>query len=177
MRIAKELTKWVALLAVLAALTHFSSPVVLGDPATEQEPSGPAYGQLNVGTDLVISLTVVDESGKYRVIDWPGKSVELPAGEYRLEEVVLQNSFEGARFAAEDPQVFEISPDKPHQLRIDGLLKPTVTVTRQGRLLELDYALMDADGAAYSHRDDANPPRFTVYKDGQVIDSGSFEYG
>jgi hypothetical protein len=181
MRTARELAKWSVLLPVLAALVYFTSPKLLGDPATGQAPTGPGYGQLIVGSDSVKSLTVVDELGKYRVFDFdfdqPGKSVSLPEGKYRLEEVKLTGSFNICRFTPEGEHWLQITSGKPQQLRIDDLLKPTVSVTRQGRLLELDYALLDADGAAYATKDTSNPPRFTVFKDGQEIGSGSFEYG
>ena len=58
-------------------------------------------------------------------------------------------------------------------------MTPNVRVQRVGRLLKLDYDLVDAAGRKYVQRgiSGAVPPKFTVYKDGQSIGSGSFEYG
>jgi hypothetical protein len=176
MRTERELTQTVAVPAVLLALLFSTTAALPADPATGQSAEA-ADSQLNVGSKLVKGLTLVEESGKYRVIDRPGESLTLPAGKYRLEEIELQGDYRSCRFRGSGGQWFELTPDRPHQLRVDGLLSPTVDVTRQGRLLELSYSLADVNGATYSYRDSGNPPQFRVYKGGQEIGSGSFEYG
>jgi hypothetical protein len=67
--------------------------------------------------------------------------------------------------AAEEPQTVPLSPQ--------------VRVQRAGRLLTLDFDLLDAQGQRHNPGQDRqrHPPTFTVFKDGQPIDSGSFEYG
>jgi hypothetical protein len=58
-------------------------------------------------------------------------------------------------------------------------LAPQVQVRRAGRILTLDFQLVDAQGRP--HRPDpqrrSTPPTFAVYKAGQPIGTGSFEYG
>ncbi|TVS14756.1 MAG: hypothetical protein EA424_18345 [Planctomycetaceae bacterium] len=58
-------------------------------------------------------------------------------------------------------------------------LSPQVRIQRAGRLLTMDFDLVDAQGQRHNPgRDRRNhPPTFTVFKDGQPIGSGSFEYG
>lgn len=58
-------------------------------------------------------------------------------------------------------------------------LSPQVRVQRAGRLLTLDFDLLDAQGQRHNPGQDrrSHPPTFTVFKDGQPIGSGSFEYG
>lgn len=67
--------------------------------------------------------------------------------------------------AAEEPQTAPLSPQ--------------VRVQRAGRLLTLDFDLLDAQGQRHNPGQDrrSHPPTFTVFKDGQPIGSGSFEYG
>lgn len=177
MRTARELTKSVAVPAVLLASWLTATVALSADRVADQAPSDDANCQLKIGATSVTRLTLVDESGKYRVINRPRQSVSLPPGKYRLDEIELRGDYQSCQFRGRDDQWFELTPDRPHQLRVDGLMTPTVEVTRHGRLLELSYSLSDANGAMYSRRDRENPPRFTVYKDGEEIGSGSFEYG
>ena len=64
---------------------------------------------------------------------------------------------------------------------IGASLLPQVTVRRHGKYLEMNCDVVDAGGRRYVWRGDTmtrpDPPSFTVYKDDQVLGSGSFEYG
>jgi hypothetical protein len=55
-------------------------------------------------------------------------------------------------------------------------------VKRAGRLLKLDYQVLDGDGRKYrrndpSSNDRSHPPQFAIYQGGCQIGSGTFEYG
>ena len=57
-------------------------------------------------------------------------------------------------------------------------LTPQVQVQRAGRVLTLDFQLVDDQGHRHPPGERrGTPPTFTVYKDGQPIGAGSFEYG
>ena len=56
-------------------------------------------------------------------------------------------------------------------------LTPHVLVTRQGRVLKLDYELLDARGVKSPMVDRDHKPRFKICRDGQEIAAGNFEYG
>ena len=56
-------------------------------------------------------------------------------------------------------------------------LTPHVRVTRQGRVLKLDYELLDARGMKSPPVDRNQKPHFKIYRDGQQIVAGDFEYG
>jgi hypothetical protein len=60
----------------------------------------------------------------------------------------------------------------------DGL-SPRVRVRRAGRLLTLDFELVDPQGQRHNPGRDrrVDPPTFAVYKNSQLVGSGSFEYG
>jgi hypothetical protein len=57
----------------------------------------------------------------------------------------------------------------------------SVVVKREGRLLNLDCQLLDANGRKYQDPDNSTdrttPPEFAIYQGDQKINSGSFEYG
>ncbi len=64
----------------------------------------------------------------------------------------------------------------------DAKLTPHVQATRAGRLLNLDYQLLDASGQIRTDQllqqwPRNTPPKFTIWQDGREIDSGTFEYG
>ena len=71
-----------------------------------------------------------------------------------------------------------IAGSEPALGATDGLLKPSVKIERQGRLLVLTYHAVDAQGAPYSTAEQRSlSPRFTIYKGQREIASGQFEYG
>jgi len=71
------------------------------------------------------------------------------------------------------------TPGEPQEFE---RLTPHVQATRAGRLLSLDYQLLDASGKnrvdeLIQQRQRNTPPRFTVWQDEREIGSGTFEYG
>ena len=56
-------------------------------------------------------------------------------------------------------------------------LTPHVRVTRQGRLLRLDYELLDAGGTKTPPADRNKKPHFEIFREGQQLAAGDFEYG
>jgi hypothetical protein len=66
--------------------------------------------------------------------------------------------------------------EKPAQPQAGESLTARVSVTRAGRLLNLDYRLTDANGKRVTRRA-GPPPEFTVSQNGREIGSGSFAYG
>ncbi len=70
----------------------------------------------------------------------------------------------------------------PGEPQMHKQLTPQVQVTRAGRLLNLDYQLVDASGRSRAdelrqQQQRNTPPRFTVWQGGREIGSGTFEYG
>ena len=80
-----------------------------------------------------------------------------------------------------DDEWFVLAPGKPHELVIGAPLSPQVTVKRHGKFLQMDCDLVDAAGRSYSFLSQDGqrpaPPRFTVYKNDEVLGSDSFAYG
>ena len=123
------------------------------------------------------SIKLYDEQGKTKSFVKPDASVFLPPGRYSIEEIELQGGYSaGPSFGFSD-QEFVLSPDKPCRLKCGAPLAPTVTVKRAGRLLTMDYQLLDAAGREYQESGRDNPPSFAVYRGDRQIGSGTFEYG
>jgi len=58
-----------------------------------------------------------------------------------------------------------------------GVPTSSVTVKRAGRLMMMDYKLLDANGQKSRNPDRTHPPRFAVYQGDRLVGSGTFEYG
>ena len=111
----------------------------------------------------------------------PGKSLQLPAGRYRVVRVEVAGDYESSDGVAGEEPWFDLSRDQPCQLVIGAPLFPSVDVTRHGKFLEMNYELVDAAGRKYSFMSQnaprPDPPQFTVYKNGRMLGSDSFAYG
>jgi hypothetical protein len=171
--ISRRVCRW-----ALALLVLFVSPLPLvGQLQDRHYAPAASLGQLNIEGKSITNVTLVDDRNQTLEFPRPGPTVSLPAGKYRLQEVQLQDGFRCYQYGLSEDEWFRISTERPHQVRLGVPLKPTIKATRQGRLLKLGYELLDADGRNYTNQQRVNPPQFTVYKDGEEIGSGSFEYG
>ena len=63
-------------------------------------------------------------------------------------------------------------------LTVGGPLTNSVSVSRGGKYLSMNYQLVGAGGAyQVVNQDRAHPPEFTVYQGDQKVASGKFEFG
>lgn len=180
-----------------AALRGADRPAPLPVPpdtsARGGQPSRAATGQLNIEGQAIERLmlrknvaSISVGSNNLVVLHRPGPSVQVPAGQYWIEEIELRGGYccnpprrilDGLTGQSQDGELLSIGPDKPCRLKIGGPLEPRALAIRQGRTLRIAYELHDADGRMYVARGAKNPPRFVIFSGGQVIGSGSFEYG
>ena len=67
----------------------------------------------------------------------------------------------------------------PVVLNVGGPLTNSVTASRHGQDLRLDYRLVGAGGQSYqlANQDRSKPPEFAIYKGEKKIASGAFEFG
>jgi hypothetical protein len=179
------------------ALAGADSPrLPLPAPSPAAKPAPVLTGQLNIeGTGIErIVLERRFESGTIRVFDpndtvvlnRPGKSESVRAGDYWVQEVELQGGYscmlprrtiDGLTGDERVGDWVRISSEKPCSLKIGGPLKSTVITHRMGRTVQIAYRIVDADGRMYYRRSAQTPPRFTIRREGRQIGSGSFEYG
>ena len=72
--------------------------------------------------------------------------------------------------------IWEMS--KPAVLTAGGPLTNSVSVSRRGRYLALNYQLVGAGGPyQLVNQDRSHPPEFTVYQGDKKVASGKFEFG
>ena len=166
--------------------------LLLGAPSSSPAapPDEPATSILNIKGHSIASLTLIRQgdvaagvqeglSGQKHVR--PGKTLHLPAGKYRVENVELDGGYRLKARHGRNDDWLELAPGKPCELVVGAPLSPQVTVKRHGRYLQLDYDLVDAAQRSYTKvaNDGAKltRPRFTVSKGNEVLGSESFEYG
>jgi hypothetical protein len=132
--------------------------------------------RLQLDGKFIARLMLMDGKDKVRELATPGRWVSLPAGKYRLDLVELNGGF-SSYGSGEGLEWFQLAPGKTHRLNIGAPLTPKIEVSRSGRILELDYALLDAGGRRYSRSGRTDPPQFAVFKGDRKVGSGTFRYG
>jgi hypothetical protein len=97
----------------------------------------------------------------------------IPAGKYRIQQVNLKG---GYHLKTEPRDWHEIAVDAGPSIKVGAPLLPTVTATREGSVLHLNYELLGVGKMAFTHPDAEKVPTFTVQQGDREIGSGSFEY-
>jgi hypothetical protein len=172
------LTAWALLLPAIS---------LAAEPAKKPPALDPATCELVLEGKHFERLVLIGPNGSRKEILRPGASVLLPPGQYGIIEFQLQGGYTCELYpgrplgVAFDPERLTLAPGKPCRPRFGAPLNPSVTVKRSGRLLTMDYVLLDADGRKYRKNnpgdDRAHPPQFAVYQGDSQIGSGTFEYG
>src|SRR5512133_953299 len=128
---------------------------------------------------VVMSPPLAEKKQFTVVLDQPKGTVKVPVGDYAHVAVELKD---GTRRAYRlQPGSLSIPADagKTAVLTSGGPLTNSVTVSRRGDDLSLNYQLLGADGQAYAltPQDRSHPPRFVIYRQGTQIHTGNFEFG
>ena len=145
--------------------------------AAERTDGGGTEGRLRIEEPAIERLVLSDPLGGTTEIKPRGDSVSLPVGSYLVEEIELAGGFRSRTLFSPDDRI-EVAADRTSVLEVGLPLTSQVQVRRAGRLLSLDYRLVDGQGRRYVRRSTgADPPTFTVSKNGRAIGSGTFEYG
>jgi hypothetical protein len=156
---------------VLAADPPMRAPIRNGQTASATARK-PGDCELILEGKSIERLVLLDSRGLTKVIASPRTSVFLPPGRYVLQQVDFQGGF-----PLYPNEVLLLTPQTPTKLDVGKLLKPTVTATRKGRMLKLDYQLLDAAGQNCANKYYPYPPHFDVYLGNEKVASGNFEYG
>jgi len=77
---------------------------------------------------------------------------------------------------AANPRI-SVAGTNPAVLAAGGPLTNTVSVSRNGKNLALNYKLVGADGQAYELQGQRKEPQWAVQRAGRQLDSGSFQFG
>jgi len=108
-----------------------------------------------------------------------GQTLTAPVGALSVEKVFLKGHVFYAGTYQMPAKYVTVAQDKPATIRIGGPLKRRIGAVQKGCALSLDYSLTAVGGERYMelYQDADSPPGFDVYKGGQKVASGSFEYG
>jgi len=136
----------------------------------------PPTGVLKLEGKHLDYIELLAKDGHTERITRPEETVELPPGEYRLQQARLKGGYTYSRRVSGYDWV-TVAADKPATLKVGGPLVPTLKVQRQGRILRLSYELRGVGGEAYTGGDRSKPPTFAVYKGQKEVASDKLEYG
>ena len=158
------------LLPWLCAVLFLLHPSAAGrSQGAETKPAAPhdapAVGRLSIEGEAIERLVLEkrQRSGPWEgdnriTLDRPAASVEIPAGEYRVQQVHLRGGYrcdpparvvDGITGQTRELGWFTVTPDKPYVLRVGAPLKPTLKVVREGRTLWMAYDLLDRSGREF----------------------------
>jgi hypothetical protein len=139
-----------------------------------------SLGDLRITGDSIERVML--EGGSYLVVlDRPGSVAKVPVGRYSTFKVCLRKGDTQAHLndrmqAANKP--LTVSEKAPTVLRAGGPLTNSVSVSRRGKNLSLNYELVGAGGVyEMVNQDRTHPPEFTVYQGDRKVASGKFEFG
>jgi hypothetical protein len=131
-------------------------------------------GKLKLEGESITRLILRREGGGQREeFRRPEPVIELPVGEYRVEEVHLAGGYICYASRGSVRPVAMVEADEQATLEIGAPLRHALEVKRQGRSLKMDYTLLGAGGEEYS----AEKPGFRVYQGDRELATGKFESG
>jgi hypothetical protein len=132
-------------------------------------------GKLRLEGQHIERLTLQRKDGHAEQIARPEEIIELPVGDYRLQDVRLEGGFvyNGRSLVY---NWLAITEDEPAVLKVGAPLKQTVSIKRRGPVLELRYRLTGAGGETYAVTRSKHPA-FTVFKGDKKVGGGEFEFG
>ena len=162
--------------SLITILLFLGTGICLCD-AQEAEKQGSALGELKLQGKYINYLVLRRKDGHSEKINRPAETIEMPVGEYRLQEVRLKGGYTCRPLSVSGRDWVRVSEDKPSMLKVGAPLKQTVGVQRQGGILVLNYELLGVGGEKYTGGDRSKPPTFTVYKGDKEIASDKFEFG
>ncbi|HXR04222.1 MAG TPA: hypothetical protein VN836_05895 [Verrucomicrobiae bacterium] len=150
-------------------------------PALQFTEQSVALGNLKI-TGRFIQRLVLPGGPYLVVLDQPAVSVQVPTGSYNQPDIRLEQNGTEAYCNSTQPQVggrISVAGQTPVVLSVGGPLTNSVTATRHGPDLRLDYRLVGAGGKIYqlANQNRSQPPEFAIYKGGRKITSGKFEFG
>ncbi|MBP8303757.1 MAG: hypothetical protein KBE04_06500 [Phycisphaerae bacterium] len=107
----------------------------------------------------------------------PNANVRFPVGTYEVKRIELQGGYTSSAAGLGALKRIAVMEDTPDVLKVGGPLRQEIKVSRQGRMLVLDYQLLGGGGERYVDTSRRNPPRFTVFRGETAIASGQFAFG
>jgi hypothetical protein len=143
----------------------------------ELTPQQPPLTELELSGEFLSYAVLRDTNGYTAVLHEAPGTIKVPQGVYTVAAVWLKKGVTEAFRVGTPPAV--VKATNTTHLLLGGPLTNWVTLERQGRKLAMSYQLKGADGESYrlARQDREKPPEFTVYRGGQKVLSGKFEFG
>ena len=128
---------------------------------------------------LILHRTRTTGGPGIAILDVPGATVMVPAGQYAAPLVFLDGGSSGGPLRAWGNDRVAIEPNGTTALKIGAPLSNTVRIVRKGDSVNIAYKLLGVGGEQYTslQRAERSAPTFTIYKGLKRIASRSFEYG
>jgi hypothetical protein len=136
-----------------------------------------ALGVLELEGKHVEQLVLRRRDGHTEGFTRPDETIQLPAGEYQLQEARLKGDYTCRSMGISGGSWVTVAVDKAAVFKVGAPLVPTLKLQRRGRILVMSYELHGAGGEAYTGGDRSKPPTFAVYKGQKKIASDKFEFG
>lgn len=140
-------------------------------------PVEPELGQLELAGVYVHRL-VLHGAPKHAAFFYsPTHVLRLPVGTYDTIQVVLERG--GCKATAEFNQKVIVTSHSTNILAVGGPLTNSVSVTRRGRVLQMEYDLVGYGGKQYKlvSTNQVKEPEFEIYKGNRRIAHGKFRFG
>jgi hypothetical protein len=151
--------------------------LVIGTCLCKAQDQCSVVGELKIVGEHVEHLVLLGKDGHSERLDKPAETIELPVGQYQLQESHLNGGYVCFMRAGLQDEWITIAENKPAVLKVGAPLKQIIKVKRRGKALVLDYKLLGIGGESYNNNDRNKPPRFIIYNGDEEINSGRFEYG
>ena len=132
-------------------------------------------GELRLEGQYIEHLVLRERHGHTEQFNRPSEAIQLPVGEYRLQDVRLKNGFNYNHRTLKYNWI-TITQEEPAVFKVGAPLKQVVKIERQGPILSLNYDLIGVGGETYASTRSMRP-RFTVFKNEIKVGSGEFEFG
>jgi len=154
------------------ALDSSQTPADLNVTFTEA-PGG--VGTINIAGEHVQRLAL-DGPSRVEIVS-PGVTASVPAGNYRVAEVVVPGFSSSLRPGFRPP--VSVKPGEAATLKVGAPLNHSIEIIPRGHTFLLSYKLEGQGGETYSPDRifTSKAPKFAVYKGGRKIASGNFRYG
>jgi len=167
-------TKWITFFDSFCIILLF---IAVGACLCKAQDQKSVLGELKIEGECVERLILLGKDGNSKWFDKPGETIELPVGQYQLQESRLEEGYVCVLGAGIENKWITIAENKLAVLKVGAPLKQTLEVKRRGKALVLDYRLIGIGGESYNNNDRNKPPKLIIYNGDEEINSGRFEYG
>ena len=110
-------------------------------------------------------------------VNHPGPLIQVPEGDYHWIMLTLGTSNNPAQFRANLAKRIKVTSTNTPVLVVGSPLTNRLTCEFQGRSVQMNYQLVDAQGNPYLPVDRSLQPKFVVTVGGKPWHTGSFEFG